>query len=336
MTGFAMPFDNVKTLHDMWESTCGRHRDFPMFGTRFVGADGTPGPYRWMTYKQSYDARACLSAGLLASGVTPNDHVGLFSINCTEWCLLESAMTRVSLVSVPLYDTLGPDAVRFICNHAELSAVCVSAACLPVLLDCLKHCPSVKLVVVYSHGGGAPAAVQRIPSDVKHACRLLSFEQLVEIGKRKPCAPFPPKVRVGPFPNPASLCRRLSASNYSLTLRKIELTLSFIYRKAFLAAALAAKADIAVVSHEFSTLARLNELASEKYEELGETVAGLGVFADSLRRKDENVSPLFDDLDAVELNLTVLEGTADTLEQEADRLELRAKEVRALIAAKKK
>jgi hypothetical protein len=65
-------------------------------------------------------------------------------------------------------------------------------------------------------------------------------------------------------------------------------------------------------------------------------VAGLGVFADSLRRKDENVSPLFDDLDAVELNLTVLEGTADTLEQEADRLELRAKEVRALIAAKKK
>jgi hypothetical protein len=144
------------------------------------------------------------------------------------------------------------------------------------------------------------------------------------------------EVRVGPFPNPASLCRRLSASNYSLTLRKIELTLSFIYRKAFLAAALAAKADIAVVSHEFSTLARLNELASEKYEELGETVAGLGVFADSLRRKDENVSPLFDDLDAVELNLTVLEGTADTLEQEADRLELRAKEVRALIAAKKK
>ena len=144
------------------------------------------------------------------------------------------------------------------------------------------------------------------------------------------------EVRVGPFPNPASLCRRLSARNYSLTLRKIELTLSFIYRKAFLAAALAAKADIAVVSHEFSTLARLNELASEKYEELGETVAGLGVFADSLRRKDENVSPLFDDLDAVELNLTVLEGTADTLEQEADRLELRAKEVRALIAAKKK
>ena len=28
---------------------------------------------------------------------------------------------------------LGPDAVRFICNHAELAAVCVSHACLPVM-----------------------------------------------------------------------------------------------------------------------------------------------------------------------------------------------------------
>ena len=30
------------------------------------------------------------------------------------------------------------------------------------------------------------------------------------------------EVRVGPFPNPASLCRRLSASNYSYTLRKTD------------------------------------------------------------------------------------------------------------------
>ena len=36
MTGFAMPFENVKTLHDMWESTCSRHSDLPIFGARRV------------------------------------------------------------------------------------------------------------------------------------------------------------------------------------------------------------------------------------------------------------------------------------------------------------
>ena len=71
MTGFAMPFENVKTLHDMWESTCSRHSDFPIFGTRRVLPDGTPREYEWITYKQAYDHRAALSAGLLASGVAP-------------------------------------------------------------------------------------------------------------------------------------------------------------------------------------------------------------------------------------------------------------------------
>ena len=57
-------------------------------------------------------------------------------------------------------------------------------------------------------------------------------------------------------------------------------------RGRFVCAAHAAKDEVRVVSHEFATLARLNEAASAKYAELGGTVAGLGVFADSLRRKD--------------------------------------------------
>ena len=90
-------------------------------------------------------------------------------------------MTRIGAVSVPLYDTLGPDAVRFISNHAELAAVCVSAACLPTMLDCLKDCPTVKLLVVYAHGG---APLPRVPHDVRHACKIITFEQLVEAGER--------------------------------------------------------------------------------------------------------------------------------------------------------
>jgi long-chain acyl-CoA synthetase len=51
------------------------------------------------------------------------------------------------MVSVPLYDTLGPDAVEFISNHAELAAVGVSAAVLPTLLTCLPRCPGIRLMV---------------------------------------------------------------------------------------------------------------------------------------------------------------------------------------------
>lgn len=52
-----------------------------------------------------------------------------------------------SVITVPLYDTLGPDAVRYISNHAELRAVACSIALLPILLQNLQACPSISLVV---------------------------------------------------------------------------------------------------------------------------------------------------------------------------------------------
>lgn len=64
-----------------------------------------------------------------------------------DWMLVESAAVSYSLVTVPLYDTLGPDAVRYISNHAELSAVACSVALLPMLLQSLQGCPTIFLVV---------------------------------------------------------------------------------------------------------------------------------------------------------------------------------------------
>ncbi len=66
---------------------------------------------------------------------------------CADWVLVDAACSAYSMVSVPLYDTLGPDAVRYICGHAELAAVACAAAVLPTLLQCLSECPTVSLVV---------------------------------------------------------------------------------------------------------------------------------------------------------------------------------------------
>lgn len=51
------------------------------------------------------------------------------------------------MTSVPLYDTLGPDAVTYICGHAELSVIACSIDVLDTLIKCLPECPTVKLVV---------------------------------------------------------------------------------------------------------------------------------------------------------------------------------------------
>ena len=60
---------------------------------------------------------------------------------------MDTALHAYSMVSVPLYDTLGPEAVRYILSHAELQAIACSLAVLPTLLQCLPECPNVKVVV---------------------------------------------------------------------------------------------------------------------------------------------------------------------------------------------
>ena len=100
-----------------------------------------------LLFLQAGDIRTSLGSGLLQLGITPKSMLGLYSVNCKEWVLLDAAAHAYSMVSVPLYDTLGPDAVEFISNHAELAAVGCSAAVLPTLLSCLHKCPSIKLLV---------------------------------------------------------------------------------------------------------------------------------------------------------------------------------------------
>ena len=56
--------------------------------------------------------RTATGSGLLRFGVAPHQTVGIYSVNCTAWVMVAEACSAYRMVSVPLYDTLGPDAVR--------------------------------------------------------------------------------------------------------------------------------------------------------------------------------------------------------------------------------
>lgn len=102
--------------------------------------------------------------------------------------LVDGALHAYSLVSVPLYDTLGPDAVEYIANHAELAAVACSAAVLPTLLGVLPKCPTVKLLIVY---GALPGA--KLPdAPAGSTARIMGLAQVEALGRRHPRAHAPP------------------------------------------------------------------------------------------------------------------------------------------------
>jgi len=73
-------------------------------------------PYQWLHYNETLLRAKNFGSGLVALGLnpSPNTYVGIYSQNCPEWILTEQGAYCYSMVIVPLYDTLGPDACAYI------------------------------------------------------------------------------------------------------------------------------------------------------------------------------------------------------------------------------
>lgn len=84
---------------------------------RCLGWRETPTkPYQWVHYNEALLRAKNFGSGLVALGLeaNPNTFVGIYSQNCPEWVLTEQGAYCYSMVIVPLYDTLGPDACAYI------------------------------------------------------------------------------------------------------------------------------------------------------------------------------------------------------------------------------
>ncbi|KAL5071662.1 hypothetical protein RYX36_022549 [Vicia faba] len=117
----------------------------------------------------------------------------LFGIELLKFCLdllptlleLISGLLDVSLACnsssvtyVPLYDTLGPNAVEFIINHAEVSIAFVQENKIASILSCLGRCSSnLKTIVSF---GNVSAAQKKEAEEFGASC--FSWEEFLQLG----------------------------------------------------------------------------------------------------------------------------------------------------------
>uniref|UniRef100_A0A8D0A536 Long-chain-fatty-acid--CoA ligase n=1 Tax=Sander lucioperca TaxID=283035 RepID=A0A8D0A536_SANLU len=113
-------YDDAKTIYEVFQRGLKVSGNGPCLGYRKSGR-----PYQWLKYKQVSDRAEHLGSGLLHKGLKPNTDtfIGIFSQNRPEWIIGELACYTYSMVAVPLYDTLGPEALVFIIDRADISTV---------------------------------------------------------------------------------------------------------------------------------------------------------------------------------------------------------------------
>ncbi|KAL8103088.1 long chain acyl-CoA synthetase 4-like [Apium graveolens] len=120
--GVEPPIPGMDSCWDIFRMSVEKYPHNQMLGHREV-VDGKHGDYVWLTYKQVYDLVIKLGNAIRSCGVEQGGRCGIYGANSEGWVISMEACNAHGLRCVPLYDTLGADAVEFVICHAEVSIV---------------------------------------------------------------------------------------------------------------------------------------------------------------------------------------------------------------------
>ena len=124
----ALPYEGIDTVLKGFKRNAERIPNNDMLGTR-VGDT-----YEWQTWGEVNDKALHISYGMVHFDLIPDIEaedttyrfVGIQSKNRAEWEIAHLANMYQSVTTVAFFDTLGPDAQKYIINQTELTTMVVS------------------------------------------------------------------------------------------------------------------------------------------------------------------------------------------------------------------
>ncbi|KAM0910864.1 hypothetical protein ACQ4PT_013870 [Festuca glaucescens] len=168
-------------IQSPWDFFSGAVKKFPknrMLGRRKV-SDGKAGDYVWHTYEQVYQKVTKIGAAITSFGVKPGAHCAIYGCNCPEWVMAMQACNSQGICYVPLYDTLGENAVEFILDHAEISIAFMQESKIKSILAVLPKCTAhIKAVVSF---GDVTNELKREVEQLGVSC--FSWEEFYTMGE---------------------------------------------------------------------------------------------------------------------------------------------------------
>ncbi|XP_014314592.1 long-chain-fatty-acid--CoA ligase 1 isoform X4 [Myotis lucifugus] len=187
-------YDDVRTVYEGFQRGIQVSNNGPCLGSRKPDQ-----PYEWLSYKQVEEMSECVGSALIQKGfkAAPDQYIGIFAQNRPEWVIIEQGCFAFSMVVVPLYDTLGTEAITYIVNKAELSLVFVDKPeKANLLLEGVENklTPGLKVVVLMDSYGSE--LVERGKKCGVEITSMKAMEDLGRANRKKPKPPAPEDLAV--------------------------------------------------------------------------------------------------------------------------------------------
>ncbi|XP_050964567.1 long-chain-fatty-acid--CoA ligase 1a isoform X1 [Labeo rohita] len=186
-TYMAYYYKDAQTMYEFFLRGLRVSNNGPCLGSRKPGK-----PYKWLSYKEVADRAEFAGSALLHRGhsQTGDKYIGIFAQNRPEWTISELACYTYSLVAVPLYDTLGTEAISYIIDKTTISTViCDIADKARLILDCVSGRKHSVTTIVIMEKFDSELTVQAQQKGIE----VLSLKELEAIGKANYKTPIPPK-----------------------------------------------------------------------------------------------------------------------------------------------
>ncbi|KAJ8383443.1 hypothetical protein AAFF_G00220390 [Aldrovandia affinis] len=179
-------YSDTRTMYDVFQRGIHTSNNGPCLGSRKPNK-----PYEWLSYQEVADQAEYLGSALLHRGHSQasDKFIGIFAQNRPEWTIAELACYTYSLVSVPLYDTLGTEAIGHIIEKATIATVvCDVPNKARLILDCVsarEH--PIRTIVLME-----PFDADLVARGQECGIEILSLRDVLAIGKANHRKPVPP------------------------------------------------------------------------------------------------------------------------------------------------
>eukprot|EP00331_Platyophrya_macrostoma_P018075 CAMPEP_0176463596 /NCGR_PEP_ID=MMETSP0127-20121128/35986_1 /TAXON_ID=938130 /ORGANISM="Platyophrya macrostoma, Strain WH" /LENGTH=674 /DNA_ID=CAMNT_0017855793 /DNA_START=18 /DNA_END=2042 /DNA_ORIENTATION=+ len=138
----------VNNFQELMLNTFKHHGKNPALGTREKLADGKLGDYKFKTYNEVKEICFKFGVGIQRLKLAPkiNEYkdlnlsfMGVYSKNREEYTICDITSALFGHVIVPIYDTLGPEAVQFVFEQTNLTTIYCSNNYIGVLTKSAKE-----------------------------------------------------------------------------------------------------------------------------------------------------------------------------------------------------
>ncbi|BFZ18085.1 hypothetical protein BsWGS_21125 [Bradybaena similaris] len=181
------PVREVDTVYGALVWGLRESKNGPCLGAR----TGPKKQFEWACYQEVIDKVLQFGSGLLHTGLAPSNdvRVGIYATNRPEWTIADYGCQAYSMCPVPLYDTLGRQAIKYIIDQCKISTVvCDVEDKVKTLISLKSELPDLKLVVVVEE------VTEALKDEAMQAgLDLVTFADLLHLGQTHLREPVPPK-----------------------------------------------------------------------------------------------------------------------------------------------